>query len=414
MPPDRSGRPRPPWWPEGEPWPPERWGPRHWRARHRSAEGGDPAWEGPWGRGGMRRGFGCLVVLMATLIVSVGVLVLWLLAGLFGLVALEGSLADLARPAGLVVLIAGIAALAVGIRIARGVARPLSELVDAAGRIESADYAVRVPEDRGRGELRRLSRAFNAMAARLEAEDATRRRLLADVSHELRTPLAVVQGNLEALLDGVYPPDEAHIRPILDEARVLERLIDDLRTVSLAEAGALPLHREPTDAAVLLEDVAAAHRASAAETGVELRIEVAPGLPAIDLDPLRIRQVLANLVDNAIRAMPEGGSIALRAGPLDGDGIFLEVVDDGPGIPADLLDAVFERFTKSATSRGSGLGLAIARAIVDAHGGAISASPGPDGRGTRIRVELPDGSQGSAAAATGIPTAALGFPGDLR
>jgi two-component system sensor histidine kinase BaeS len=325
---------------------------------------------------------------MATLIVSVGVLVLWLLAGLFG-IALEGPLAQLARPAGLVVLVVGFVALIQGLRIARGVGRPLSDLVDAAGRVEAGDYSVRVGEAPGaRGELRGVARAFNAMAARLEAEDADRRRLLADVSHELRTPLAVIQGNLEALLDGVYPPDAAHLRPIIDETRVLERLIDDLRTLSLADSGALPLHREPTDPAVLLEDVAAAHRATASAAGIALRVEVAAGLPTLDLDPVRMKQVLANLVENAIRAMPDGGSISLAA-RVDAEDLVIEVTDDGPGIAPELRSTLFDRFTKSAGSRGSGLGLAIAQAIVTAHGGSIDASSGPGGKGTTLRISLP-------------------------
>ena len=376
-------RARPPWWPDDEPWPPP----------------GSSDWGGPrgWGRmrhgprsGGMLRGFGCLIVLMATLIVSIGMLVLWLLGQLLGFATNQGLLADLARPAGLVLLVTGVVALIVGIRIARNVGRPLSELVDAAGRIEAADYSVRVAEPRGgRGELRGLTRAFNDMAARLEAEDATRRRLLADVSHELRTPLAVIQGNLEALLDGVYPPDEAHIGPILDETRVLERLVDDLRTLSLAESGALPLHRESTDPGVLLEDVAAAHRARAAATKVDLRVQAAAGLPALDLDPMRMRQVVSNLVDNAIRVMSEGGTITLSAAVRDRE-LVIEVVDDGPGIPPDLLATVFDRFSKSPESRGSGLGLAIARAIVTAHGGTIAALSDPaTGRGTTVRISLP-------------------------
>jgi two-component system sensor histidine kinase BaeS len=353
------------------------------------AQGG---WGGsPWGpgrRGGLRRGFGCLIAAMATLIVSVGVLVLWLLAGLFGMSA-EGPLAYLARPAALVVLVVGFVALVVGIRIARGVGGPLAALVDAAGRVEAGDYSARVPEPtRGRGELRGLSRAFNAMTARLEAENATRRRLLADVSHELRTPLAVIQGNLEALLDGVYPPDEAHLRPIIDETRVLERLVDDLRTLSLADSGALPLHREPTNPAVLLEDVAAAHRASAASTGIDLRVDATDELPAVELDPMRMHEVVSNLVENAIRAMPKGGAITLSA-RAEPTGLVLEVADDGPGIPQGLRASLFDRFTKSTDSRGSGLGLAIARAIVTAHGGTIDASPGAGGRGTTMRVTLP-------------------------
>lgn len=375
---------RPPWWPDDETWPPER----------------SPTWVGPerWGSGrhrmrsgGMRRGFGCLIALMATLIVSIGVLVLWLLGGLLGWATAQGPLADLARPAGLVVLVVGVVALIVGIRIASGVGRPLSELVDAAGRIEAADYSVRVAEPAGRrGDLRGLSRAFNDMAARLEAEDATRRRLLADVSHELRTPLAVIQGNLEALLDGVYPPDEAHIGPILEETRVLERLVDDLRTLSLAESGALPLHRELTDPAVLLEDVAAAHRARADAAGVTIRVAAPSGLPSIEIDPVRMRQVVSNLVDNAIRVMPDGGSITLSATAGDG-ALSMTVEDDGPGIPPDLLPTVFERFTKSAGSRGSGLGLSIARAIITAHGGSIAAGSSGAGHGTAIRMSLPLG-----------------------
>jgi len=375
MPPRR----RPPWWPENEPWPPPMGG-RGW---------GGPPWWGPgWRRGGMRRGFGCLIAMLATLIVSVGVLVLWLLAGLFGLAA-EGPLAYLARPAALIVLFVGFVALIVGVRIARGVARPLAELVDAAGRVEAGDYSVRVPESpRARGELRGLGRAFNAMAARLESEDATRRRLLADVSHELRTPLAVIQGNLEALVDGVYPPDEAHLRPILDETRVLERLVDDLRTLSLADSGALPLHREPTEPAVLLEDVAAAHRANASAASIDVRVEVGAGLPTLDVDPVRMKQVVSNLVENAVRAMPGGGSITLSARAASA-AVVIEVTDTGPGIAPELRSTLFDRFTKSVGSRGSGLGLAIARAIVTAHGGTIDAASGPGGIGTTLRISLP-------------------------
>ena len=333
-----------------------------------------------------------MVVLFATFMVSIGVLVLWVLSSLFGHGAPDGALATLARPASLVVLVVGIVALAIGVRLARRVGRPLSELVDAANRIEAADYTVRVDESpTGGSDLRGLSRAFNSMAERLEAEDATRRRLLADVSHELRTPLAVIQGNLEALLDGVYPPDAAHIGPILEETRVLERLIDDLRTLSLAESGALPLHRELTDPDVLLDDVASAHRARAAASGVIVAVAAGPDVPPLDIDPVRMRQVLTNLVDNALRVMPDGGTITLAASMRDGT-LTLTVADDGPGIPADLLPNVFERFAKSPTSRGSGLGLAIARAIVEAHGGSIAArsteAPAA-GHGTTITITLP-------------------------
>ena len=390
---------RPIWWPDNQPWPPEsdrgewagpRWDRRSW--------GGGQAWSSGRGyRGGMRRGFGCFIALLATLIVSVGVLVLWLLANLFGF-AVQGPLADFARPAGLVVLVAGLIALMIGIRLARGVGGPLSELVDAAGRIEAADYSVRVPEtDRGPGEMRGLGRAFNSMAARLESEDETRRRLLADISHELRTPLAVIQGNLEALIDGVYPADEDHLGSILDETRVLARLIDDLRTLSLAESGALPLHREPTDIVALLEDVAASHgaRPDAAGMTIDVAIDDRESLPSMDIDPVRIRQVVSNLVENSLRHAPTGGAIRLAARLVQGPdpaAVSIVVSDDGPGIPADLAPHVFDRFTKSAASRGSGLGLAIARAIVEAHGGSIRLLTNEgtgEGTGTRIEVRLP-------------------------
>jgi two-component system, OmpR family, sensor histidine kinase BaeS len=391
-------RRRPPWWPEDEPWPPER-GSGGWAG---------PAWGGPsgWGSGrhggGMRRGFGCFVAVLSTLVVSVGLLVLWLLSNLLGL-GTEGPFSDLARAAALVVLVAGLIAVIGGIRLVRSVGGPLSELVDAAHRIETADYSARVRErDRGPRDLRSLGRAFNSMAARLETEDATRRRLLADVSHELRTPLAVIQGNLEALVDGVYPADEAHLAPIIDETKVLARLIDDLRTLSLAESGALPLHREPTDVAALLEDVALSHRTrpEAAGATIEVAVDTEPPLPQLDVDPVRIRQVVSNLVENSLRHAP-GGQIRLEARSVAATAhtpgaIAIVVGDDGPGIPEDLAPHVFDRFTKSAASRGSGLGLAIAQAIVAAHGGSIrllandgpGAGTNPD-TGTRIEVRLP-------------------------
>jgi two-component system sensor histidine kinase BaeS len=393
-------RARPPWWPEEEPWPP-RHGP--WSREGRQfTYGGGPPWA-RWGRGGVARRFGCFIVALSTLVVSIGVVVLWLLASLLGGPA-EGLLLELARPAGILVLLAGIIALVFGIRIARGIAPPIADLVRAAGRVEAGDLSARVEEPpRAPGDLRTLSRAFNDMTARLQREDATRRRLLADVSHELRTPLAVIQGNVEALLDGVYPADEEHLGPLLEEIRVMARLIDDLRTVSLAELGALPLHRESTDIPALLEDVAAAHRARAEAAGVRLNVsrEGIEPIPPANIDPMRIRQVISGLVDNSLHHLGAGGYIELHvnAYPVEPapDHVTIVVVDNGPGIPEELRATAFERFTKSASSRGSGLGLAIARAIVTAHGGTImlAEEQTPDLRlsmelsGTRIQIVLP-------------------------
>ena len=387
---------RPPWWPEGEPWPPARWGPPWWAGPGMRMRRGP--WRGP--RRGLARRFGCLIVLLSVLVVSIGVLVLWLLTTLLGLGGREGELAMLARGAGLVVLVVGVFAIGVAIHLARSIGPPLGDLVEAAGRVEAGDYAVRVPEARrGPGELRGLGRAFNTMTARLEADEAQRRRLLADVSHELRTPLAVVKGNLEALIDGVYPADEAHLGPILEEARVIERLIGDLRTLSLAEAGTLALHPESTDVGVLIADVIDGFRRRAEEQDVELRLDAADDLPLVELDPIRIREVISNLVDNALRYSGAGGLISVDAREVPADAqagtdaspaptLEILVSDDGPGIALELLPTVFDRFAKTAESRGSGLGLAIARAIVEAHGGTIAASSTP-GSGTTMRVSLP-------------------------
>src|SRR6188508_636492 len=208
-------------------------------------------------------------------------------------------------------------ALATVARIFRGASAPLGDLIEAAGRVEAGEIGTQVRE-RGPSEVRSLARAFNAMSSRLAANDEARRTLLADVSHELRTPLTVMQGTLEGVLDGVYPADEAHLRPVLDETRVLSRLIDDLRTLSLSEAGALRLYREPTDLEALLTEVVASHRATADEIGVQLDLEVSDHLAPISVDSARVRQVVTNLVANAMRFTPAGGRILLAAFASDG------------------------------------------------------------------------------------------------
>jgi two-component system sensor histidine kinase BaeS len=225
------------------------------------------------------------------------------------------------------------------------------------------------------------------MLGRLQRSEDTRRRLLADVTHELRTPVAVLQGNLEALVDGVYPADSEHLAPLIEETQVLSRLIDDLRTLSLAESGALELHREPTDIAVLVGEVIASHRAEADAGGVALHGDVSEDLPLVDVDPLRLREVLVNLVANALRHTPRGGDVRV-AGNLANGVLRLSVADNGTGIAPEDLPHVFERFYKSPQSRGSGLGLAIARNLVLAHGGEIAAESAP-GAGTTVRISIP-------------------------
>ncbi len=273
--------------------------------------------------------------------------------------------------------------------VARAIRRlvvPLGDLIDAAEKVEAGNYAVRVRQ-RGPRELRSLARAFNSMSARLEGSEEQRRRLLADVTHELRTPLTIMQGNLEALLDGVHPADTAHLEPILDETRVLSRLVDDLRTLSLAEAGALTLHREPTDVAELLADSVGSFRTQADSAGVALTTEIDGALLHADVDPLRIREVLSNLLSNALRYTPRGGRVRVRASAAEGQ-LRISVSDSGPGIVVDALPHVFDRFYKSDESPGAGLGLAIAKSLVVAHGGEITATS-ESGQGTEMRFTLP-------------------------
>jgi signal transduction histidine kinase len=286
-------------------------------------------------------------------------------------------------------VIAIFALLVVATTVARAIRRlvvPLGELIDAAESVESGNYAVRV-RPRGPRELRSLARAFNSMSARLESSEQQRKQLLADVTHELRTPLTVVQGNLEALLDGMYPADAEHLAPILDETRVLSRLVDDLRTLSMAEAGALALHREPTDIAELVADSVASLRTQADSAGIALVTETVDPLPHADIDPVRLREVLSNLLSNALRYTPRGGSVRVSATASEGR-LRVSVRDSGPGIAADVLPHVFDRFYKSDESRGAGLGLAIAKSLVVAHGGEISATSAP-GQGTEMRFTLP-------------------------
>jgi signal transduction histidine kinase len=358
----RYGRPRrlPPWWPSNEPWPPQ----------------DDAGWRE------LRRGFirraGCFFLAVLTFIVL-------LVAAVIGLVqAVAGPGYGLA--AGLVLVVVFV--LIVG-RVAlefRRAAEPVADLIEASGRVEAGELDVQVPE-RGRREVRGLTRAFNAMSSRLSATERERRRLLAEVSHELRTPLTVIQGNIEAILDGVYPADPEHLERIRAEARQLERLIDDLRTLSLAETGQLPLQREPTDVDALAREVAQAFEADAQVAGVSVVVDAPANLPELEVDGRRIRQVLSNLVANAMRHTPRGGSVTVSASQA-GKGLRLVVADTGVGMSKDAVDHAFDRFWRSGESAGAGLGLAIVRDLVTAHGGNVAIESSL-GAGTRVTVDLP-------------------------
>jgi two-component system sensor histidine kinase BaeS len=283
---------------------------------------------------------------------------------------------------GAALFLAGFVALG---RSLRRLAGPIGEVMEAADRVAAGDYTARVSA-RGPGEVRRLGHAFNEMTEQLGDSDARRRRLLADVTHELRTPLSVIQGNLEAIADGVYEADDDQVRVLLEETRVMGRLLEDLQTLSSAEAGALRLDTELTDLGALLDEVVAAFEQRAAAGGVALSA-VSSGRVEAMVDALRMRQVVENLVTNALRHTPAGGAVVLEAVRSD-DTTEVTVSDTGPGIPADQLSRVFERYERSADSGGTGLGLAIARSLVEAHGGTIEALSAP-GSGTTVRVRLP-------------------------
>lgn len=275
-------------------------------------------------------------------------------------------------------------------RLLRRVTTPVGELMEAVGRVEAGDYSTRVAEH-GPREVRALVRAFNAMTERLQLNETQRRNLLADVTHELRTPLTVIQGNLEGLLDGVYPRDEAHLEAILEDTRVLARLIDDLRTLSLAESGALHLHCEPTDVGILVSETATSFRTQAEAAGVAVEVAMPDDLPLLDLDPVRLREVLTNLISNALRYTPAGGKVQLGGhfDPTDRQ-VTVSVSDTGSGIASEDLPHIFDRFYKAGNSRGTGLGLAIAKNLITAHGGEIAArSDGVSGHGTMIQFTLP-------------------------
>jgi len=337
----------------------------------------------------MMRRVGCLFALLLLLGAATLGLLLWVTGAVLGVVHAPAY----AHVIVLVVIAVGVIGLFRGARRLGGVAGPVDDLIGAAGRIENGDYTTRVAE-RGPREVRSVARAFNAMSARLEVTDTRRRTFIADVAHELRTPLAVIEGQVESIVDGVYPADAEHLRPILEQTRALEHLVDDLRTLALTEAGSLPLNREPLDLEQLVTETTATFAGEAAAAGVTLTVVPAgPALvPPVSADPARIRQVLVNLLANALRHTPRGGTITVAitvATTAPGaKSVAVSVRDTGPGFPTDLLPHAFERFVRGADSSGTGLGLAIARDLVLAHGGEIVAT-NPPGGGAEVRFSLP-------------------------
>ncbi len=289
-------------------------------------------------------------------------------------------------------------AVATAVRAFRNIASPLSHIMTAADAVAEGDLNVRVPEN-GRGEFGQLARTFNHMTEELQRADQQRRNLTADVAHELRTPLHIIQGNLEGVLDGVYEPTPEHLQATLEETRQLARLVEDLRTLSLAETGQLPLVWEETNIADLLQDIYTSFSGQAETADIELKVEIVGERQTLTVtaDAGRLDQVFSNLTVNALRHTPAGGQIVLKVKPTDGY-IRITVQDSGVGISPEDLPYIFDRFWRGDRSRshtggaGAGLGLAIARQLIHAHNGRISAQSAPD-QGTIFMVELPQSSK---------------------
>ncbi len=286
-------------------------------------------------------------------------------------------------------LIAGSLGVLAGVAIARGLSAPLGQLAAAARRIARGELHQQVPVA-GTDEVADLAQAFNEMGTNLQQAETLRRNLVADIAHELRTPLSVIQGNLQAILDDVYPLEKAEIAAIYDETLILNRLINDLRELARAEAGQLSLDLQATELPPLIAGAVDLFAELAREQEINLKVSLTPDLPPVLADSDRVRQGLHNLLANALRHTPAGGKIAISAAQnAEATGfIRLSVTDTGDGIPPADLPHVFDRFWRADRSRsreygGSGLGLAIVKQLVEAQGGQIGAeSEGLPGRGS--------------------------------
>ena len=289
------------------------------------------------------------------------------------------------------VIIAGIAAIVVGTWLFRQITRPLGELRSAAQTLADGDLTVRSPVS-SQDEVGKLAIAFNDMAAEIERNEGLRRQMVADVAHELRTPLSVMRGNIEAMMDGLVQPNKDELSEVHDEVLRLGRMVEDLRTLSMADSGELQLAMEPLDAAALMKTVARRMAPLGKDRDISIGVQIPDQTLIIQGDEDRLQQALMNLIDNALRHTTAGGSVEVEAGRID-DRIFLAVTDEGPGIPAEELPNLFERFWRGDKSRsraggGSGLGLSIVQQIVAIHGGEVGVESPPAG-GSRFTILLP-------------------------
>lgn len=282
--------------------------------------------------------------------------------------------------------------LAMSLILARELSLPISGLTSAVHGIARGDYSRRVSPKGGR-EIQELGEAFNMLASGLETNEALRRNMVADVAHELRTPLASLKGQLEAIEDGVIDCGPSTITSLSEDVNILTRLVDDLQQLAKAEAGEMELERVEVDVAEALTSVAGRFAKEADEKGISIQVRLDESVPDASADPLRLAQVLSNLVNNALAHTPRGGRVMMGVRTAEEGMVELWVTDTGSGISAEDLPFIFERFYRAEPARdrargGAGIGLAVARSLVEAHGGTISAASEP-GRGTSISFTLP-------------------------
>lgn len=295
-------------------------------------------------------------------------------------------------PVAEVAVFLAILAVVIGILLTRRVVNPIAEVIAAAEKVAHGDLSTRITTKKGNDDLSALVEHFNDMTAALEQNDNERRQLLADVAHELRTPLSVLRGRLEGIVDGVYPINEANIAPALEETYLLERLVEDLRLLTLAETRQLRFEPREVDLADLLNRTVTVFKPQAEDKKVSLKLEINEALPQIWIDPQRLEQVIGNVIDNALRYTNENGAVTITAVPVEG-GARVSIADNGTGVPVEEIDKIFDRFWRNEKSRtrkngGAGLGLAIARQLVEGQGGKIGAENVSTG-GLKIWFFLP-------------------------
>lgn len=291
-----------------------------------------------------------------------------------------------------IVIVVGIIAAVAGIWMSRRITAPLAELEDAAAAIGQQDLSYRV-SIRGSQELVTVATAFNDMATQLEQAETLRSNLLADVAHELRHPIHLLQGSLQAILDDVYPLDKEEITRLKDQTHHLAVLVNDLHILAQAEAKQLPLHKAEIDVAALVKETASDFKPLAVERQVSIRVELLGTMPALYADAARLRQAVHNLLDNALQHTSQGDDIIVTVEQIE-SAVQIRVQDNGEGIPPEQRPHIFDRYYRGDEARswdkgGTGLGLAIVKAIVETHGGTVTAiSPGVD-QGSTFTISLP-------------------------